>query len=71
MSKMTIYSLDVHLSQFGTSPLLHVWFYLLLLDLYTDFSGGRSGGLVFPSLLRIFQQFAVIHTVKGFSIVNE
>ena len=32
-------------------------------------SGGRSGGLVFPSL-RIFQ-FVVIHTVKGFSIVNE
>ena len=23
---------------------------LLLLDLHTDFSGGRSGGLVFPSL---------------------
>ena len=41
----------------------------MLLDLHTDFSGGRSGGLVFPSL-RIFQ-FVVIHTVKGFSIVNE
>ena len=27
---------------------------LLLLDLHTDFSGDRSGGLVFPSLLRIF-----------------
>ena len=34
------------------------------LDLYTDFSGGRSGGLVFPPL-RIFQ-FIVIYTVKGF-----
>ena len=31
---------------------------------------GRSGGLVFPSLLRIFQ-FVVIHTIKGFGIVNK
>ena len=30
----------------------------------------RSGGLVFPSL-EDFPQFVVIHTVKGFSIVNE
>ena len=30
---MTIYSLHVLLSQFGTSPLSHVRFYLLLLDL--------------------------------------
>ena len=43
---------------------------MLLLDLHTDFSGGRSGGLVFPSL-RIFAQFVVIHTVKGFDIVNK
>ena len=42
---------------------------MLLLDLHTDFSGGRPDGLVFPSL-RIFQ-FVVIHTVKGFSVVNE
>ena len=39
-------------------------------DLYTDFSGGRSGGLVFPSLEE-FPQFVVIHTVKGFGIVNK
>ena len=30
-------------------------FLTLLLDLHADFSGGRSGGLVFPSLLRIFR----------------
>ena len=48
--RITIYSLDVLLSQFGTSLLFHVQFQLLLLDLQTDFSGGRSGGLVFPSL---------------------
>ena len=35
------HSLDVLLSQFGTSSLLHIQFYLLLLDLHTDFSGGR------------------------------
>ena len=31
---------------------------------------GRSGGLVFTSLSE-FSTFVVIHTVKGFSIVNE
>ena len=44
-----------------------VW---LLLDLHTDFSGGRSGGLVFP-FLKNFPQFVVIHTAKGFGIVNK
>ena len=41
----------------------------MLLDLCTDFSGGRSGGLVVPSL----EEFptVVIHTVKGFGIVNK
>ena len=43
---------------------------MLFLDLYTDFSGGRSGGLVFPSLSE-FSKFIVIHTVKGFGIVNK
>ena len=38
--------------------------------MHTDFSGGRSGGLVFPSLSD-FPQFIVIHTVKGFGIVNK
>ena len=50
ISRVTIYSLDVLLSQCGTSLLLHVRFLLLLLDLHTGFTGGRSGGLVFPSL---------------------
>ena len=43
---------------------------MLFLDLHTDFSGGRSGGLVFPSLSE-FSKFIVIHTVKGFGIVNK
>ena len=50
ISKVTIYSLEVFFSQFGTSPLFHVWFLLLLLDMHIDFSGGRSGGLVSSSL---------------------
>ena len=41
---------------------------MLLPDLHTDFSRGRSGGLVFPSL----EEFPiVIHRVKGFGIVNK
>ena len=43
---------------------------MLLLNLHTDFTGGRSGGLVFPSL-EDFPQFVVIHTVKGFGIVKK
>ena len=41
----------------------------MLPDLHTGFSGGTSGGLVFPSLSE-FSRFVVIHTVKGFSTVN-
>ena len=43
---------------------------LLLLDANIGFSGGRSGGLVFPSLSE-FPQFIVIHTVKIFGIVSK
>ena len=48
----------------------HVQFELLLLDLHPDFSRGSSGGLVFP-ILKNFPQFVVIHTVKGFGVVNK
>ena len=59
-----------------------VCLYLLLLDLNIVFSGGRSGGLVFPSLEEfflqfvvihtvIFPQFVVIHTVRDFGVVNK
>ena len=43
---------------------------MLLLDLHTDFSGGRSGGVVFPSLSD-FPQFVVIYAVKVFGVVNK
>ena len=67
---MTIYSLGVLLPQSGTSLLFHVQFLLLLLDLCTDSSEGRSDGLVFP-FLDEFPQFIVIHTVKALHIVNK
>ena len=67
---MTIYSLDVLLFLFVTSVLLHVKFLLLLPDLQTDFSRGRSDGLVFH-LFKNFPEFVVIHTIKGFDIVNK
>ena len=41
---MTIYSLDILLFLFGTSLLFYVQFQLLLPDLHTGFSRGRSGG---------------------------
>ena len=40
----------------------------MLLDLYIDFSGGRSGGLVFPALEEFPTVFCDPH--KGFGIVN-
>ena len=42
----------------------------MLLDLHTGFTGRRSGGLVFLSVEEFFQ-FVVIHTVKGFGILNK
>ena len=39
-------------------------------DLNTDFSEDRSGGLVFPSLSELSAVY-LIHTVKGFAIVNK
>ena len=65
----TIYSLEVLLSQLepacsSMSGSCYCFF------LHTGFSRGRSGGLVFPSL-KSFSQFLVIHTVKGFGIVNK
>ena len=44
---------------------------MLLLALHTDFSGGRSGGLVFILISFRIYQFVMIHTVKGFGLVNE
>ena len=42
---------------------------MLLPDLHTDFSRGRSGGLVFPSLSEFSTVYCDLH--KGFGIVNK
>ena len=67
---MTIYSLDILSFLFGTSLLFHVQFQLLLPDLHTDFSGGRSGGLVFLSLSEFSTVYCDPHS-QGFGIVNK
>ena len=64
---MTIYSLDILLFLFETS-LFHVQFQLLLPDLHTGFSIGRSGGLVFPSLSEFSTCYCDPH--KAFGLVN-
>ena len=72
ITRLTIYSLDILLSQFGPSLLFHVQFLLLLLDLNTGFSGGRYGNIIqvwYAHLSKSFSPFVVIH--KGFCIVNE
>ena len=50
--------------------MFHIQLLLLLLDLHTDFIGGRSGGLIFPFLEEL-SKFVVIHTVKGFWVINK
>ena len=42
----------------------------MLLDLYTDFSGGRSSGLVFPSLEKFSTKFC-FDPYKGIGIVSK
>ena len=68
ISKVTIYSLDVLLSQFWTSLLFPVQVSLLLLDFHKRFSGSRDDGLLFLYLLE-FSQIKMIRTVKGFHII--
>ena len=68
---MTIYSLDILLFLIGTSFCCSMSSSNLLLDLHTDFSGGRSSGLVFPSLSEFSTVCCDPHTVKGFDLVNK
>ena len=67
---MTVHSLDILLFLFGTSLLFHVQFKLLLPDLYTGFSRGRSGGLVFPSLWELSTVYCDPHSQR-LGIVNK
>ena len=65
---MTIYTFEYSFSIWNQS-VVHVQLYLLLPDLHTGFSRGRSGGLVFPLL----SEFSTVyyHPHKGFRIVNK
>ena len=67
---MTIYSLDVLLSQFGTNLLIHVSSNCCFLTCVQVFQ--EAGKVVWYShLLKNFPQAVVIHIVKAFGIVNE
>ena len=68
LSRVKIYSLDIRLSQFGTTLLFHVWFCCLLIAYRFLRSQVRWSGI--PISLRIFQ-FVVIHTIKGFGVVDD
>ena len=64
-----MYSLDVLLFLFGTSLLFHVQFCFFLTCIQIS---QESGQVVWYShLFQNFPQFLVIHTVKGFGIVNK
>ena len=66
---MTIYSLDVLYSQFGTSLLFHVQFCYFLTCIQISQEAVKV--VWYFHLLKNFPQFVVIHTVKGFGVVNE
>ena len=67
---MALYSLDVLLSQSGTSLLFHVQFYLLLLTCI-QISQEASQVVWHSHLFKNFPQFIMIHTVKIFTIDNK
>ena len=67
---MTIYNLDILLVQFGTSLLFYYGSNCCFL---TCIQISQEAGQVnwYSHLFKNFPQFVVIHTVKGFSVVNE
>ena len=66
---MTVYSLDVLLSQFGTSLLFHVSFCCFLTCIHIFQEAGKVVWYFY--LLKSFPHFVVIHMVKSFGIVNK
>ena len=65
---MTIYSLEILLSQYGTSLLFHVQFCCLLTCIQVSQEAGQV--VWYSHLFQNCPQFIVIHTVKGFGVVN-
>ena len=66
---MTIYSLDALLFLFGTSLLFHVQFCCFLTCIQV--SQEASQVVKYSHLFQNFPEFIVIHTVKGFGIINK
>ena len=62
---MTIYRLEIFLSQFGTSLLLHVWS-ICCVSACIQVSTEAGKVVWYSHLFKNFPQFVVIHTVKGF-----
>ena len=67
---MTMYSREVLLSLFGTSLLFHVNSNCSFL---TGMQVSQEAGQVvwYSHLFQNFPQFVVIHTVKGFGVINK
>ena len=66
---MTIYSLDICLSQFWISYLFHVWVCCFLTCIQVSQETGKV--VWYSHLCKNFPQFVMIHTVNGFSVINE
>ena len=65
-----MYSLDVPLSQFGTSLLFHAGSNCCFLS-YKQISHEAGQVVWYSHLFQNFPQFIVIHIVRGFGIVNK
>ena len=64
-----MYSLDILLFQFQTSPLFHVWFSWFLTCIQVSQEAGKV--VWYSHLFKKSPQFVVIHRVKSFSAVND
>ena len=68
--RVRLYGLVVLLSQSGTSLFFHILLQMLLFDLHR-IPQETAKVLWYSHLFTNFSHLAVIHTVKGFSIINE
>ena len=68
---MTIYSLDILISQLETSLLFHVQFSNYCFLTCTQISQEAGWVVWYSHLFQNFPQFGVIHTVKSFGVVDK
>ena len=73
MGKVTIYSLDILFSQFGTSQLFYNQSTTSNCCFLTHIQVSQETGKMvwYSHLFKNLPQFVVIHTVKSFSVVNQ